>query len=193
MNARQFAISLTSNADRMLVPLNEEPKIFGRIPAYVDICLRHETIAKMLFEIRWDAQRQRHEIQVLGAYYSPSLNGETLTSEECRLLSPGDIVAIGPFRMEYIEVLPDSSNQRERDGFIEISRALLNKAQTLLAGCEVCDVHAAVPFDSVLDRFTNRKPGTADYVLRIELTYLNCGSPMTEKSLVALASGRRTR
>ena len=159
---------------------------------YVDVCLRHDTIAKQLFKIRWDGQRQRHEIQVLGAYFPPSLNGATLTSEECRLLTPGDVVAIGPFTMEYTEVLPDSSNRGEPDGFIEISRTLLNEAQTLLAGCEACNIHAAVPFDSVLDRFTNRDPATARYVLRIPLTCRSCGRPMTEKTVVALASGRGT-
>jgi hypothetical protein len=167
MSARRFAICLTSDTDRKLVPLTEEPKIFGRIAAYVDVCLGHESIAKKLFEIRWDAQRQRHQIQILGAYFPPSLNGESLKpEEERRLLSPGDIVAIGPFRMEYVEVLPGSSNRSEPDGFIEISRTLLDKAQTLLAGCEACNIHAAVPFDSVLDRFTDREPGAADYVTR---------------------------
>ena len=184
MSARQFAITVTNDADRMSLPLTEEPKIFGRIAIYVDVCLRHEKVAKKLFEIRWNAELQRHEIQILGAAFPPSLNGSPLKPEECRLLSLHDIVTIGPFRMEYIEVLPGSSDHEAPDGVMEITRTLADNAQTLLAGCEGCNIHAAVPFDSVLDRFTHREPGTG---LRIPLCCRNCGRPMTEKTLVALA------
>jgi hypothetical protein len=109
MDARQFAIALTDNGKRELVALDEKPKTFGRIRVYVDVCLFHERVAKKLFTVRWNPQQQRHEIQVLGATYPPSLNGAELESEECRLLAVGDIIEIGPFKMEYRDVLSRSS------------------------------------------------------------------------------------
>jgi len=56
MNDRQFELDFTDLKDRKFVRLTEDPKMFGRIDIYVDICLRHEKIAKRLFEIRWNSQ-----------------------------------------------------------------------------------------------------------------------------------------
>jgi len=64
-------------------------------------------VARRLFEIRWNEQRQRHEVQDYGQIYPPSLNGEPLTPKECRLLSVGDVLAIGVFTVEYVDLSRD--------------------------------------------------------------------------------------
>jgi len=179
---RKFAIIITTDQHRTSVLLNEEPKLFGRLAIYVDVCLKHETIPKKLFEIRWNTQHRRHEIQVLGAYYPPAVNGITLESAECRLLSPGDIIAIGPFKMEYAEVEPGYVDPDIPAGSIEISRQLADRAQSLISGCEQCNTQASVPFTSVLDRITKGRSGDVIYFLRIPLSCERCGRPMTENA-----------
>jgi hypothetical protein len=187
---RQFAISLTNDADRKVIPLSEEPKIFGRILGYVDVCLLDVHIAKMHFTIQWNAEQGRHEVQALGGFHPLSLNGSEIGTEDCRVLSVGDVIAIGPFKLEYIEATPGLVDQTLPAGSVEISRTLADRAQQLLTGCEACDVHASVPFDAVLDRIRCCTPGTANYILRIPITCNNCRMPITEKTQVV---ARRSR
>src|SRR5262245_6656133 len=86
-----------------IVELREKPVVFGRMPVpYTDVCLLHAIVAKRLFEIRWNSDHNCHEVEVYRCVYPPSLNGDLLNSDgECRSLSVGDALTIGPFRIEY--------------------------------------------------------------------------------------------
>lgn len=182
MGTRQFAVVVTKDLERTLVPLTQEPKIFGRIAVYVDVCLRDERVAKELFKIRWNTHHLQHEIQVLGAYYPPSLNGHTLLPDDCHLLSVGDVLEIGSFKMEYIEVSPPDTEASPAS--FEINRTLANEAQLELEGCEACRDDAKVPFHYVLDRIRGQDPGKTNYVLKIPVKCLNCTAQLIEKTLV---------
>ena len=86
-----------------IVELREKPVVFGRMPVpYTDVCLLDAIVAKQLFEIRWNADHNCHEVQVYPCFYAPSLNGDLLNPDgECRSLSIGDVLTIGPFRIQY--------------------------------------------------------------------------------------------
>jgi hypothetical protein len=94
--------------DRKTVEIREKPVVFGRIPSLTDVCLPGRTVAKQLFEIRLNNKRDRHEIQVYHpCVYPPSLNGRPLLEEEPSPLFVGDILTIGPFRIEYTVLISE--------------------------------------------------------------------------------------
>jgi hypothetical protein len=64
-------------------------------------------VARKLFEIRWNEQHHKHEVLDYGQKYPPALTGEPLKRRECRLLSVGDILAIGSFTVKYVELATD--------------------------------------------------------------------------------------
>jgi len=86
-----------------IVELKERPVVFGRIASQYqsDVALPGPTVARRLFEIRWNTKENCHEVQDYGQVYPPSLNGEPLKPEECRLLSIGDVLTIDRFRIRY--------------------------------------------------------------------------------------------
>lgn len=85
-----------------VVELRNQRVVFGRMPAYTDVSLPGHIVAKRLFEIRWNADNNCHEVEVYPCVYPPSLNGVPLKTEgESRPLSIGDQLTIGPFTIEY--------------------------------------------------------------------------------------------
>jgi hypothetical protein len=95
--------------ERQIVELKEKRVVFGRYPApKTDVRLPGRTVARFLFAIQWNAQQSCHEIHDFGQIFPPSLNGEPLKHEECRPLSIGDVLTIGPFRIEYTVLKPIS-------------------------------------------------------------------------------------
>jgi len=70
------------------------------------------TVAKRLFEIRWNDEHNWHEVELYPCVYPPSLNGRRLVEGEPTPLLIGDVITIGPFRMEY-------AAQPQRDGHVE--------------------------------------------------------------------------
>jgi hypothetical protein len=100
-----------------MVELKEKRVVFGRYPApkYTDIRLPGRIVAKFLFAIQWNAEHNCHEIQDFGNIFPPSLNGEPLKREECKPLSVGDVITIGPFRIEYTAWPPLSQEQKSAE------------------------------------------------------------------------------
>ena len=97
-----------------IVQLKERlrPLVFGRIEAYTDVWLPGPTVAKRLFEIRWNEEHNRHEVQVYHpCVYPPSLNGlPLLTAEPCPLVN-GDVLTIDSFKIEYISQAQSSETK----------------------------------------------------------------------------------
>jgi hypothetical protein len=72
----------------------------------------------------------------------------------------------------------------EQQNVVLIDAAILQKAQRVISGCEACSETAELPFDNVLDRLTGSDPSVTDYVLGVPARCLQCGAPITEKTLV---------
>ena len=87
--------------EQQIVELKEKRVVFGRIPSLTDVCIPGRIVAKQLFEIRWNEERCRHEVEVYPCVYPPSLNGRPLISGESNPLFIGDVLTIGPFRIDY--------------------------------------------------------------------------------------------
>jgi hypothetical protein len=47
-----------------------------------------------------------------------------------------------------------------------------------------CNEDAEIPFDNILDRLTGSDPSVTDYVLEVPARCLQCGTEITEKTLV---------
>jgi hypothetical protein len=67
---------------------------------------------------------------------------------------------------------------------IAVSRETLQKAESVIRGCETCSQTAGLPFSWVLDRVTDRNPAITDYVLPRPARCGRCGGGVFEKSLV---------
>jgi hypothetical protein len=106
-------LQLVDPWERKIVELKEKPVVFGRGSSWNDVSLPARTIAFQLFEIRWNARQNYHEVELYASHHPFSLNGELLTEGECRPLSVGDVLIIGPFRIEYTELKPLSEKQTE--------------------------------------------------------------------------------
>jgi hypothetical protein len=104
---------LVESWERQIVELREKPVVFGRIPGLTGVCLPGRLVAKGLFEIRWNEKHNWHEVEVYPCVYPPSLNGQRLLGEEPSPLFIGDILTIGPFRIEYTVLKPLSEKQTE--------------------------------------------------------------------------------
>ena len=101
----QFAAVVMFGSQRSIVEiveLEEKAVVFGRIAEIADVSLPGPVVAKRLFEIRWNTDHNRHEVEVYPCVCPPSLNGDLLKSAgDCRPLSVGDVVTIDQFRIEY--------------------------------------------------------------------------------------------
>jgi len=97
------ATLMVDSWERKIVEVKEKPIVFGRIVSatHSDVSLPAHTIAKRLFEIRWNAKQNRHEVQLYNSVHPFSLNGALLKDLECRPLSVGDVLTIAPFKIEY--------------------------------------------------------------------------------------------
>ena len=88
---------------RKIVELGDKRVIFGRYPApdYTDVRLPGRIVARRLFDVRWNEKYSWHEVAVYPCVYPPSLNGRPLISGEPNPPFIGDVLTIGPFRLEY--------------------------------------------------------------------------------------------
>jgi hypothetical protein len=108
----QFAVVVMDGSHRRVMELGEKPMRFGCIAAYVDVALPGPTVATGLFEIRWNAEHNCHEVEVYPCVHPPSLNGNALSSEgECRDLFVADVITFDTLRIEYISKTPSSETK----------------------------------------------------------------------------------
>ena len=100
---------------RKIVELGHKRVVFGRYPApdYTDVRLQGRIVARQLFEIRWNEKYSWHEVELYPCVYAPSLKGRPLLPGEPTPVFIGDILTIGPFRLEYTVLKPLSEEQIE--------------------------------------------------------------------------------
>ncbi len=72
----------------------------------------------------------------------------------------------------------------EQQKIVLIDAATLQKAQRMISSCEACSEDAEIPFDNILDRVTGCDPSVTDYVLEKPARCLQCGTEITEKTLI---------
>lgn len=75
----------------------------------------------------------------------------------------------------------------EQQNVVLIDAVTLQKAQPMIAGCEAWSEDAELPVENILDRLTGSDPTVTDYVLEEPTRCLQCGTMITEKTLVDLA------
>jgi hypothetical protein len=98
--------SLVDSWERKIVELKAEPVLFGHTRDN-DVCLPSITVCRHLFEIHWDSKLNCHVLALYGPIHPPFLlNGEWFKTEQRRPLSVGDVITIGPFRIEYTVLKP---------------------------------------------------------------------------------------
>jgi hypothetical protein len=115
------AVVRVGAAGRFFVVLGSAPTRFGRFPhPYTHFRLFGRILTKIHFEIDWNAAASTHEVCDFGAF-SLRLNGNFLAGEESRvrlhhgepwepqrhLLSPGDLLQIGDYTLEYFALHDD--------------------------------------------------------------------------------------
>jgi pSer/pThr/pTyr-binding forkhead associated (FHA) protein len=105
IRAEQFAVVVEDGSGRRTtVGLDSQEKVFGRWPPpRTDVQLRDNQVARSHFEVRWNPDASTHEINDYGQVYSPTVNGEILRGT-CRLLQPGDVIAIGQHTIWYVDL-----------------------------------------------------------------------------------------
>jgi hypothetical protein len=112
--APQFGVVVEDGmGQRTIVALGAATVVFGRRPPpHTDVQLLDPVVAKVHFEIRWNARAVTHEVVDYGARFSPTLNDDVLRGES-RVLVPGDVLAIGQFSLRYIDLeRPDDGAEK---------------------------------------------------------------------------------
>ena len=67
-----------------------------------------------------------------------------------------------------------------------IDRGTVSQALTFVTRCAACSIEAEIPFDSILDRLTERDPRVTDYIIEITPPCPYCLHPVTEKTAVRI-------
>ena len=67
-----------------------------------------------------------------------------------------------------------------------IDRGTVSQALTFVTRCAACSPEAEIPFDSILDRLTERDPRITDYIIEITPPCPYCLQPVTEKTRVRI-------
>ena len=112
---KHVLIIRVAGTDELCVILGATAVAFGRSHVYADVPLRDPVITKRHFDIDWNAREMCHEVIDYGRY-SLKLNGQFLAGTwdrvplqhprswkgDRRLLSPGDVLAIGRYELEYV-------------------------------------------------------------------------------------------
>jgi hypothetical protein len=80
----------------------------------------------------------------------------------------------------------DFSLPIDRMDVVLIDRATVSQALTFVSRCEGCSAEAEIPFDSILDRLTERDPRFTDYLIEITPPCPSCLHPVTEKTRVQI-------
>ena len=62
----------------------------------------------------------------------------------------------------------------------------VSQALTFVTRCAACSPEAEIPFDSILDRLTERDPRVTDYIMETTPPCPNCLQPVTEKTRVLI-------
>jgi hypothetical protein len=75
----------------------------------------------------------------------------------------------------------------EQQNVVLIDAAIVEEAQRMLSACEFCSDMAELTFDYILDELTGCDPRVTEYILERPARCLQCGAPITEKTLVDLA------
>jgi hypothetical protein len=104
----KFALVIRHGADlRFVVACGPTRLRFGRwgrpfVP--VDVRISDDLVAKLHFEICWDESADTHRVRNLSARYLPHVNG-TPVGDDGRTLLAGDVISIGNWTLEYVELL----------------------------------------------------------------------------------------
>lgn len=87
--------------------------------------------------------------------------------------------------------LNDRRSREDLDDELEVLKIVLvdsqtlQKARSLIAGCQVCSPYAEIPFDSILDRVTDNDPSLTRYIVAEGSAECpRCRRPLSEDTLV---------
>jgi hypothetical protein len=72
----------------------------------------------------------------------------------------------------------------DRLELVLVDRKTVSEALSFVTRCEACAPDAEIPFDSILDRITEKDPSVTDYLIEATPPCPFCRHEVTEKTLV---------